>query len=687
MQDHEPVIKPASFTPLDSDKGPKKQVMKPLQLVVGTALLCFVLALWFLFTAQSVLLSFEPAEVELDIDGGLQLLVGNRYLLRAGDYDLQVQAEGHHPLRQSLTVGSADRQQFHYKLKRLPGKLSFASNPAGAGIIIDNEMLGKTPLANLSVKAGSHELRVLATRYLPYRQDIDVTGMGQNQHFDLSLEPAWANIAISSEPVGATIYLDGEALANTPALLEILQGDHQIELRLPRYRPWQQSLSVSAGVHQNLQPIVLEPADGILNLSSQPNKASVTVDGEYRGQTPISLELSPADNHRIAVFKPGHSSANRSVSLDPEEQRDMRVKLKPQFGEVLVQVLPEDAEIFVNGASQGSGTRTLSLPAFEQSLEIRRDGFRSHRQRFTPRGGLGQIISVKLITEKDARLAALKPEYSSKGGQILSLFSPAANGLGEFTMGASRREPGRRANEVLHPVSLTRMFYFSHREVSNAEFRKFRQDHNSGRIEGNSLNRARQPVVSVNWNAAALYCNWLSEMEKLPPFYRVHNGEVSGFNHDSHGYRLPSEAEWAWIARTRGDTLLKYPWGEDYPPTEVLENYADHSSAYITGRTVNGYNDGQIVSAPTASFSANYHGVYDMGGNVAEWVNDIYSLADTRGSVDIDPLGAQTGNNHVIRGASWAHGTVTELRLSFRDYGNAGRDDVGFRIARYAEAR
>ena len=51
----------------------------------------------------------------------------------------------------------------------------------------------------------------------------------------------------------------------------------------------------------------------------------------------------------------------------------------------------------------------------------------------------------------------------------------------------------------------------------------------------------------------------------------------------------------------------------------------------------------------------------------------------------VDPLGAQGGDNFVIRGASWGHSKIAELRLSYRDYGQAGRDDVGFRIARFAE--
>jgi len=54
-------------------------------------------------------------------------------------------------------------------------------------------------------------------------------------------------------------------------------------------------------------------------------------------------------------------------------------------------------------------------------------------------------------------------------------------------------------------------------------------------------------------------------------------------------------------------------------------------------------------------------------------------------AVETDPLGPTSGTYHVIRGSSWAHGTITELRLSFRDYNDEPRDDVGFRVARYLE--
>lgn len=674
------IIKPAAFTPRSGDEGKKRLRARPLQLALAAVLLLFAAGMFFLFTARSVLFTFDPAYAELQIEGGLTVQLGERYLMRSGTYQLAVNAAGHYPLQQSQAISEQESQTYHLLLKRLPGKLSFESRPEGATVVVDDEELGNTPLTDLPVAAGERELKVLAERYLPYREIIDVTGMEQAQSFAVELEPAWANIAISSIPVGATVFVDGEALATTPALLEILQGEHQIALEMPRYRGWQQSLSVSAGVHQNLEPIRLEPADGILTLSSSPGGASVTVDGEYRGQTPIELSLEPDGSHRISVFKAGYSSAVRNLALEPEEERDMHLKLKAQMGEVLVQVLPKDAEILVNGRSQGKGTQTLSLPSFEQTLEIQREGYRSHRQRFTPRPGLGQVIPVKLLTESEAKLAALKPEITTAAGQTLKLFTPS-----DLTMGASRREPGRRANEVLHPVSLTRLFYLGTHEVTNLQYRKYRGAHSSGSVEGNSLNRDTQPVTSISWIDAALYCNWLSAEEKLPPFYDIEDGKVMGFDVSSHGYRLPTEAEWAWAARVADGGLLKFPWGKRFPPQEVRENYADTTSAYITGRTVPNYSDGHIVAAPVGSFTANHRGLHDLGGNVAEWVHDVYSMPNSSGVAAVDPLGAQQGSNYVIRGASWAQGTVTEIRLSFRDYGNAGRDDVGFRVARFAE--
>jgi formylglycine-generating enzyme required for sulfatase activity len=205
-------------------------------------------------------------------------------------------------------------------------------------------------------------------------------------------------------------------------------------------------------------------------------------------------------------------------------------------------------------------------------------------------------------------------------------------------------------------------------------------------LKNQNLDGADQPVAQVGWQDAALYCNWLSEQESLRPFYRVENGVVTGFDPASPGYRLPTEAEWEWAARSQGGgRLLRFPWGDALPVTEKSGNYADRSADDFVGTILRDYDDGFSVSAPVGTFPANAKGLFDLGGNAAEWVHDYYDIPVEESAAATDPLGPGTGEHHVIRGSSWAHGGPTELRLSFRDYGDGGRDDVGFRIARYLE--
>jgi formylglycine-generating enzyme required for sulfatase activity len=687
QQDSSPplAIEPSAFQPLDTAAAKPPRQGNPVRWVLVACALVFIIIMGFLLSARSlqVLVTAEnPAEVSVS---GLALPFGERYLLRQGQYQVSASAEGYYPLVTDITVDGQDSQIVELTLLPLPGLLSIGSQPAGARVVIDGEAVGVTPLQDLPVEAGEHTLQLQAERYLPVEQPLLITGRNIPQQLQLELAPAWAEVVVDSLPAGATVLVDGEAVGTTPATVEILQGERQLILQLATYADWQQSLELSAGEPQDLGRIKLQPAAGMLSLSSVPSGANVTLDGEFQGQTPLELTVSPGKAHRLAVFKPGYRRHTSTVQLPAAGSDSQTVTLKAQLGDVRFAISPANAIVRINGQPRGKGSQTLSLPAYEHSVEIVLDGYATVRRRVTPRPGLQQLVEVTLQTQQEARMSRIKPEITTSLGQTLLLFNPAESPLSDFTMGASRREPGRRANEVLHPVSLRRMFYLQTTETTNAQFRLFQAKHNSGQIEGNSLNREHQPAVQVSWQQAASFCNWLSKREGLPAFYRETNGIISGYNRSATGYRLPTETEWAWAARANGQALLKFPWGDKFPPTAAVENYADNTSAYVTGRILNGYTDGHVVSATVASFGPNHNALYDMGGNVAEWVHDAYSIPSANGSTEIDPLGTQNGDNYVIRGASWSQSKIAQLRLSHRDYGQAGRDDVGFRIARYAE--
>jgi formylglycine-generating enzyme required for sulfatase activity len=252
-------------------------------------------------------------------------------------------------------------------------------------------------------------------------------------------------------------------------------------------------------------------------------------------------------------------------------------------------------------------------------------------------------------------------------------------------MGASRREPGRRANETLREAELVRPFYIGVREVTNAQFRRFKADHSSGRFGASDLGGEAHPVVQVTWEQAAEYCNWLSTQERLPPAYVMKDGKPAAAVPLNTGYRLPTEAEWSRAARYPGAGPLKFPWGPAMPAPNKAGNFADESARASVAVVLQGYDDGYPASAPVGTFSPNSLMLFDLGGNVAEWVHDVYTIPAADAPPERDPTGPPSGDLHVILGSSFLQGSVSELRLSYRDYGTKPRPDVGFRIARYAE--
>jgi len=366
------------------------------------------------------------------------------------------------------------------------------------------------------------------------------------------------------------------------------------------------------------------------------------------------------------------------------EEQALSLTLPSEYGTLFITASPADARLVLDGKAVGEASRRLRLTTRPHRLEFSKPGYLTQRITVTPRAGVSRNLDIHLKTMAQAKADAIPATLTTGGGQLLRLVRPAG---ASFLMGASRREAGRRANESRRLVQLLRPFYLGEGEVSNSQYRRFRKSHSSGRSEGTALDGGTQPVVNISWDDAARYCNWLSKQDGLPAAYREQGGRMQTVRPMTTGYRLPTEAEWAYVTRVMGRAApQRYPWSGSFPPTAVVGNFADAQISDTLADVVPGYDDRYRGTAPVGSFSAFPAGFHDLGGNVAEWSNDFYALYPGESERLVkDPAGPESGEHHVVRGSSWRHGNITELRLSYRDYSREARSDLGFRIARYAE--
>lgn len=609
----------------------------------------------------------------VQIVSGLGIVVDHTVYSLSKTPTVKISATGFKTLQKTLhpsETGSVIRVE----LSELPGQIHLGTSPSSEKTrwFINGKMESLASTLQKELFSGQYNIDIDSPYYRKKSVPLTVE-RGKVLDRIIDLEQITGQLNIQTVPAGANIRINNEAVGISPLSLTRSGGSYHLEITLGDYQTIAEDIEITNSEQLIERDYRLALKHGYLNISLSPTGGILLLNGkkvDISSTGTSKLAVQARINNTLSYLKAGYFPRRKDIMIEPGLEKTISLHLKPETGVVDIQSKPA-ASVFINGKPMGQTPLMITLPAINHRIELRRKGYRSYTKHITPGSKSTQKVRAVLRTQLQARLAESPVEMNNSIGMALKLFKPDDT----FVMGAPRHEKGQRANEFLRTVKLKKAFYISKFEVTVGQYGQFRQSRGS----------PNEPVTSVSWIEAAEFCNWLSRREKLTPFYEIRDNRLRGFHPTSDGYRLPSEAEWEWLARKAAKPRQsKFTWGDATTIPPNSGNIADEQARGTTAHFVPNYSDGYAGLAPAGSYPPDKSGLYDLTGNVSEWVHDIYSLLPSDGQkTEIDPLGANTGEIHTLKGSNWRSGSITELRASFRDGAKNGRDDLGFRVARY----
>jgi len=166
----EEAIAPTAFRRVaETSAQLQKERTSPLRYIVGTLLVFLLTASYLLFSAKSVQFEIDPPEPDaFDIDGGwFRLPIGDRTLLRKGDYTVNVQKRGYFDVKQTFVVGDEPSMTLELAMRKKPGRLYVQIEPpVDAVVTVNDSQVGKAPFGPVELEPGEHSVEVESERYL-----------------------------------------------------------------------------------------------------------------------------------------------------------------------------------------------------------------------------------------------------------------------------------------------------------------------------------------------------------------------------------------------------------------------------------------------------------------------------------------------------------------------------------------
>ncbi len=292
------------------------------------------------------------------------------------------------------------------------GYFSISSAPSGADVIFDGRFLGETPVTTEVYSTGSpsHSITISMYGYNTWTRTYNQNpSPGQTIFVNANLEPIvqTGTIDVSSSPSGAIARLDGGMTITTPGTFRYVSpGYHTVEISRAGYYPYSTSVTVGPGgvssVSASLSPM---QTTGTLRVTSSPSGAEVSVDGIYRGYTPLTVGSLGSGRHTLSLYLSGYQDYSRNVEITSGSETYVSASLTPVYqpttGDIIVSSVPDGASIFLDGnyrgkTFQGNPFDITGVVPGTHTVALLKGGYQDYTTTVAVSAGKFSTVSVSL---------------------------------------------------------------------------------------------------------------------------------------------------------------------------------------------------------------------------------------------------------------------------------------------------
>ena len=255
-------------------------------------------------------------------------------------------------------------------------RCDFTSQPDGATVIVDGMTRGVTPLTLYDLAPGPRHVRFELSNYEGVDEFMFLREGGAVSK-NAVLSPVKGILLLETEPAGCDISLDGVSFGKTPRLITSLdaKGAYRLLVQKPGYQPRTVEVKFNGRI-----PLVKNESlvidSGIIEITSEPAGAEVTVNGQPRGLTPTKVDGVPKGRATVEIKKNGFEDESRELSIVAGESQTLFVKLNGLPGTMSLSSIPDGARFYVNDRPEGKGPISLTgLKPGSYTIRVEKEGF------------------------------------------------------------------------------------------------------------------------------------------------------------------------------------------------------------------------------------------------------------------------------------------------------------------------